>query len=179
MRMYNPKLSIDYKTAKFSFVKKIHLCCPTILSLFFQVIRYILRYFPAIILCSMLACVILLHEIYDEYLYPQMKLMQWNEYRIEREITYYNRICDGSDLSTDTVEDLIIGSDFTKDDCVRHIMFHGMSIYPKILHEETATELRDYIIKRNKVININESIDVIENNNRWSFGIGVNDDPIV
>ncbi len=54
-----------------------------------------------------------------------------------------------------------------------------MSIYKDIIHPETAKDLRKYIVNKNKNLKSKDAIGVIENENRWSFGIGANDHPSV
>lgn len=61
---------------------------------------------------------------------------------------------------------------------VYHILTHGMSMYHKILQDDTSNKPRAWILKRNKNVNRKDN-DVIENEHRWSFTIGANDDPIV
>eukprot|EP00536_Pseudo-nitzschia_multiseries_P009342 jgi/Psemu1/258035/estExt_Genewise1Plus.C_2580037 len=88
--------------------------------------------------------------------------------------TYYNRVCDEDDFSTDEVADLMIRDDFTAEDCARHMLTHGVSVYPDLLTNETATELRDWIARENY---LRESWSVIENQNRFTWGIDVNSHP--
>jgi hypothetical protein len=54
-----------------------------------------------------------------------------------------------------------------------------MSIYRNILKQETASELREWVLERNKSMKKKDEIDVISNTNRWSFYIGANDHPTV
>ena len=54
-----------------------------------------------------------------------------------------------------------------------------MSIYKDIIEPNTAKELRTYIMNKNKNLKSKDAIGVIENRNRWSFGIGANDHPSV
>jgi len=82
-------------------------------------------------------------------------------------------------MSTRNVADLLIPSNYTAEDCVHHMMVHGASMYPDLLSADTADELRRYVLKRNSELSDKDAISVIENEQRWSFGIGANDDPIV
>mmetsp|Transcript_5739 Transcript_5739/g.8615 ORF Transcript_5739/g.8615 Transcript_5739/m.8615 type:complete len:751 (+) Transcript_5739:3-2255(+) len=59
------------------------------------------------------------------------------------------------------------------------MMVHGASLYKNIISKETAKSLREYIVQRNKNLKPKEEIGVLENENRWSFGIGANDHPSV
>jgi hypothetical protein len=53
---------------------------------------------------------------------------------------------------------------------------HGVSLYPNILQEETADKLREWIVQHNKM---EEGFYVISGKHRFTFGIGVNQAPIV
>ena len=143
------------------------------------IMRCIIVDAPLSILFLFYMLTISLEHIFNTYLEPQIHLMQWNDDRRSKEMTYYSRICDENDMTTFESDDLIIGKNFSTNDCVHHMMTHGMSLYPDILTSDTATNLRDYILRRNKALTEDDEIYVINNENRWSFGIGVNDDPIV
>ena len=64
----------------------------------------------------------------------------------------------------------------TPTQCMHHMAKHGVSLYPNILKEETADELRDWIVKQNKM---EEGFFVISGKHRYTFGIGVNQAPVV
>ena len=59
------------------------------------------------------------------------------------------------------------------------MMTHGMSLYKNILTKDTSTKLREWILDRNKSLKEEDEIDVISNENRWSFYIGANEHPLV
>lgn len=102
-----------------------------------------------------------------------------DESKYQGENMYYGRECTADDLSTNDASDLYVDPNSKPKELFDHQMTHGTSIYPNVISDETAIELRDYILKRNEKLTDADSIGVIENENRWSFGIGVNDDPIV
>ena len=52
-------------------------------------------------------------------------------------------------------------------------------MYRNVVQKDTAKVLREYILRRNAQLRPEEEIGVLENENRWSFGIGANDDPSV
>lgn len=119
-----------------------------------------------------------LSHIYDNFLGPQIDYMTIKDEGTS-DLTYYHRSCPLGQVSTNSLDDLAIGDDFTPDDCAEHMMVHGMSMYKDIIDKDTAASLRSYIIKRNRKLSYNEAIGVIANKNRWSFGIGANDHPSV
>jgi hypothetical protein len=113
----------------------------------------------------------------DEYLLPAGKLMTWNSQRASRELTYFHRYCDEEDQSTHRAADLLVDTDMTAEDATHVMLTHGAAMFPNLLSEKTATELRDFILEQNKK---NENmIYVIENTNRWSFYLKVDQHPSV
>jgi len=90
--------------------------------------------------------------------------------------TYYHRYCDGDDFTATSHLELMIPDNFTTEDSVQHMLTHGASIYPNLLTNETATELRDWIDRENHNP-IREGWNVIENQNRYSWGIDMNMHP--
>jgi hypothetical protein len=131
---------------------------------------------PLVLLLSVYISVLLLHHVYDEFLVPQAELMRWTEDRKTNEMTYYDRSCTVKDMSTNSTDDLLISSRTTPTQCMHHMAKHGVSLYPNILQEETADELREWIVQHNKM---EEGFYVISGKHRFTFGIGVNQAPIV
>ena len=144
-----------------------------------SVLRVILIDAPLTILFAALVITICTRNIYDNYLLENLISMEWTNERKVAEITYYDRRCDPSDVSTRNVADLLIQPNYTKDDCVHHMMVHGASVYPDLLSADTATRLRQFILRRNAELTDKDAISVLANNQRWSFGIGANEDPSV
>lgn len=113
-----------------------------------------------------------------QYLLPQMQLMHWSPNRAEKELTYYHRICHADDQSTDTATDLLVDyQSMTPKDTEDIMLRHGAAVFPHLLSDETANQLRSYILKENK--RMKDMIYVIQNENRWSFFLRVDQDPIV
>jgi len=52
-------------------------------------------------------------------------------------------------------------------------------VYPDLLSADTATNLRQFVLRRNAELTEKDAISVIANKQRWSFGIGANEDPSV
>ncbi len=142
-------------------------------------IRFIVIEFPLVILFALGVSSVLFAHVYDTYWDPQFDLMTYTDENRTADLTYYHRQCTPNDISTDSIDDLIIHSDFTTQEKVEHMLIHGMSVYQNILNDDTATNLRSWILERNKSLNKKDEIDVISNENRWSFYIGANDNEFV
>lgn len=136
---------------------------------------------PLITLFALACASVCLHSVTQEYFMPQIDLLKYTDERRDAELTYYERSCLPSTISTLNAEDLIIPNhgNFTTDDCVEHMMVHGASMYQDLLSQDTADSLRNWVLERNVNMNVKDAINVIENTNRWSFYVGVNDDEIV
>jgi hypothetical protein len=118
------------------------------------------------------------HRLHDLYLYPQMKALVWDDDRMYDESTYYKRYCDERDMSTLNGADLFLPSHATADEAYEHQLRHGMTIFPNVLSDETATNLRNYVRSRNFNLTDEQSIFVISNKNRYSFGLGTEEPPV-
>jgi hypothetical protein len=151
----------------------------SIWTIIFATIRFVLVEFPLVLLFALGVSSFLFSHVYDKYWDPQFDLMTYTDENRTADLTYYHRQCTPDDISTQNLEDLYIYEDFTTQEKVEHILTHGMSVYQNILSDETATNLRSWILERNKALNTKDEIDVISNENRWSFYIGANDDPLV
>lgn len=116
-----------------------------------------------------------LHQITLDYLQPQLELMKWESAgRDYDELTYYHRECDASDISAKSLDDLLIGPNTTTKEATQHMFRHGVSMYPNLLTPETAASLRQFIDNENRR---QEGWSVIENENRYSWGIDMNMHP--
>jgi hypothetical protein len=147
---------------------------------------------PLLTLFTLLTISLLVQKAQDDYLLPQLKLVKWNDDRAEQEITYFRRKCRISDISTQNATDLFIeypsqhngggggsggsGGD-TIESAVEKMNIHGASIYPNLLSPDTAQQVRDFILAEN--LKNQDLIYVIENKQRWSFGIQVDDHPSI
>jgi hypothetical protein len=113
-----------------------------------------------------------------EYVLPLIRSQVFTPERRSQELTYFHRRCTADDLTTRRAEDLVIDYEtMSVDDAVRHQMKHGASIFPDLLSAETADKVRNFILKQNA--KNEDMIEVIENTNRWSFGMRVDQDPSV
>eukprot|EP00557_Chaetoceros_sp_GSL56_P003301 CAMPEP_0176499164 /NCGR_PEP_ID=MMETSP0200_2-20121128/12761_1 /TAXON_ID=947934 /ORGANISM="Chaetoceros sp., Strain GSL56" /LENGTH=1000 /DNA_ID=CAMNT_0017897525 /DNA_START=94 /DNA_END=3096 /DNA_ORIENTATION=+ len=142
-------------------------------------IRFIVMELPLVALFTLCVIACMTSYIYDEYLDPQFDLFVYDEVNRTRDLTFYNRECSPNEITTLNPEDLYIQKHYTTNDNVEHMLTHGMSIYRDILKQETAAELRDWVLERNKSMKRKDEIDVLSNTNRWSFYIGANDHPSV
>jgi len=110
--------------------------------------------------------------MHQEYLHDQLNAMVFTKGRRSKEITYYSRPCDVSDLTTQNGADLFLPKNATSEEAYQHQLKHGFTVFKNVLSEETATNLRNFITARNKDLDDDEAIFVIENDNRYSFGLG-------
>lgn len=141
--------------------------------------RLLMTDLPLVFLFLITVSTAVLSRVYQDYLGPQLDFMEYTDENRTHDLSYYHRVCPLGHISTNIVEDLYIGEDFTTDECVEHMMVHGMSLYKDIIQPNTAQSLREYILEKNKNLNAKDAIGVIANKNRWSFGIGANDHPSV
>jgi hypothetical protein len=130
---------------------------------------------PLLVLFAMYASVLVLEQIHEQYLGPQLELMTFlNAERQWTDVTYYHRICTEADITATSVDQLLLPDNATRDDAVQHMLNHGATLYPNLLSPETAWALREFIVEENKK---QEGWFVIQNNYRYSWGIHVNMHP--
>ena len=144
---------------------------------FFSVLRFV---FLDLVVLAPLAvyCGLRVVEIVkDQYLMKQMKLQEWTDDRRMQEITYFHRECEYETLTAHDTPDLLIDPAAGTQAALEKMMIHGASVYPNLLKPETAKELRDFIVSENK--RTTDIIPVIENKQRWSFPIQVDQHPAV
>ena len=113
------------------------------------------------------------HYVHDEYLVKQMEAARWTFERDTTDATYYYRLCDARDLTTTNPLDLYLSDDATPQDAYQHQLTHGFTMFPGVLSQETASNLRNYVISKNQELTEEESIWLIQWNNRWSFSLGI------
>jgi len=127
------------------------------------------------VLFAVLVFSVVLHKLHDDYLHPQLQLMLWNaENRQFTDNTYYHRVCEENDFTATSPEELIIEDHFSTEDSVELMLTHGVSVYPNLLTNETATTLRDWIVVEN---HRREGWNVIGSQNRYTWGIDMNMHP--
>ena len=67
---------------------------------------------------------------------------------------------------------MFLSHDATPEDAYQHQLKHGFTVFPNVLSDETAANLRSFIDSRNRNLTEAESNYVIANENRYSFGLG-------
>lgn len=121
-----------------------------------------------------------LSYVYDEYITKIFAAADWRHTgRLSDELTYYDRWCDVSDITSFSMDDFIVSPDEGAEQSVDRMMLHGLSIFPDILTKNTTANLREFIMRRNKEVTPAEAIPLDGEDNRWSYGIGGNEDPSV
>jgi hypothetical protein len=149
----------------------------TIIRLVGWICRFILFDLSLLVLFAIFVFTVLLHKVHDDFIYPQLQLMLFErDNRQFTDTTYYHRYCTGDDFTATSHHELMIQDNFSTEDSVQHMLTHGASIYPNLLTNETAFELRDWISRENKV---REGWDVIESENRYTWGIDMNMHPML
>mmetsp|Transcript_19282 Transcript_19282/g.22279 ORF Transcript_19282/g.22279 Transcript_19282/m.22279 type:complete len:861 (+) Transcript_19282:169-2751(+) len=98
--------------------------------------------------------------------------------------TYYDRNCDRRDFSTSNFTDLIVRPEWDTTMAAENILTHGVSVFPKVLDEETSQAFRNFTLERNKHLNSEEMVYVMNaktknKQTRWSFAFSSKDHPIV
>ena len=116
-------------------------------------------------------------DIHDSYISPMIQSAKWDVQRLSNEFTYYERQCDASDLTAKSLHELMQND--RNETKANRMMRHGMTIFPSLMKDETMDNLRSFILKRNGELTDQEEIPLDGSHNRWSFGIGASEDPIV
>ena len=143
---------------------------------------------PLFLALSLYAIILHAEWIGDKYLIPLIQLQKFDY--PEQALTYYHRVCTENDQTTYDVADLLVDITNTNsstndanhekiDKAVEKMLFHGVTIIPNLISEPTATKLRDYIMEQNTNEHRDDIIGVIENDFRYSFGIRVDEHPII
>ena len=126
-----------------------------------------------LLVVGMFCFLVWVEHVHEHFLIPQIDAAKWTLDRATKEMTYYNRICSELDLSTTRKEDLFLSDAATPQDAYQHQLRHGFTVFPSVLSEETATNLRDYIVSKNSKLSESESNFVIAKENRYSFNLGM------
>ena len=142
---------------------------PKVLGIF---LRTVVLDFPVFVVLLTYATILWFSHVHEQYLVPQLKVLKFTRERSLHDLTYYTRVCDASDMSTTNGADLFLPLDATPKEAYMHQLKHGFTVFPSILKPETCEKLRNFIVKRNHEITEEESIFVIEGENRYSFGLG-------
>jgi hypothetical protein len=134
--------------------------------------RTIILDLPMFVIVALYGGILWLDHVHDCYLFPQIQASIFNDDRREEESTYYTRSCDERDISTTNSVELFLPANATPHEAYLHQLKHGFTIFRSALSPETATNLRDYVVSKNYKLPQEESIFVIENDKRYSFGLG-------
>ena len=88
----------------------------------------------------------------SRYFFPQIKLMEWTENQKTNTValTYYERHCNSEHITTDDIGTLLLPRNVTPAEATRHMVRHGVQVYPQILTASTANAVRQYILDRNQ-----------------------------
>lgn len=147
-----------------------------VLNAFGYLLRTLILDLPLLLLFALYVSTVVLRDVTVQYYIPQVNLMKWNKQRQIKELTYYHRLCTDEDITTNRTDDLVIHPDMNSEDCMVHMLKHGVSIYTNLISDTTAAAARAFILERNK---LEKNWGVISNKNRWSFGVDVNSHPSI
>jgi len=139
--------------------------------------RILLLDLPLILTFALYVASLGLERLGEEYFVPQIELQRFTPDKAEVDLTYYHRVCDESDQTATDTSEFVVGADTTTDEAVNLMLVHGVTAIPNLLSPETAHELREFILEENAVSK--ELIYVIENENRWSFPITIDQHPSI
>ncbi|KAL7569915.1 hypothetical protein ACA910_008578 [Epithemia clementina (nom. ined.)] len=114
-----------------------------------------------------------------DYWTRQLVAETWTPARWQKENTYFGRLCSPDHQTAFSMADpdIVFQPTDTAADAKRKMLTHGATLYPHILSPETANEVRNFIVKQN--LAGKDMIKVIENENRYSFAIQVDQHPSV
>lgn len=122
-----------------------------------------------------------IHRFYYDYYEIYMASLLWSDEKQARETTYYRRVCTEDDFSADSLDDMVISPNETAAEAADKLLYHGSVIFPKLVSTESAQELREHILQRNRKLTNDdvEFIWLISNPNRWSYKVDIDDHPSV
>ena len=142
-----------------------------------SILRRLFLEVPLVLLFAVWLTADLAERLGRKYFLRLVDLQMWSLERAEAEVTYMHRYCSEEDQTAYDTEDLVVSPEDSLESRVEHMLTHGVSVYPNLLSTETATAVRDFILEQN--LRNEDMIDVIENENRWSFGVRVDQHPSV
>mmetsp|Transcript_20978 Transcript_20978/g.34670 ORF Transcript_20978/g.34670 Transcript_20978/m.34670 type:complete len:986 (-) Transcript_20978:819-3776(-) len=143
-----------------------------VFCVFGYILRTLILDFPLALFIAAYFAAVWTHRLHDWYLRPQLEALYWDSERMYQEETYYKRYCEAEDQSTRKGSDLFLPINATTQEAYDHQLIHGLTVFPSVLSDKTATELRDFVISQNFKLPEDESIFVIANKHRYSFGLG-------
>jgi hypothetical protein len=151
---------------------------PWVVRLLGIVLRLCILDLPMMVLFAIVATAIIVHQIHDDYLYPQGKLMQFHPIRRDlTDTTYYHRVCTADDVTATSFDELYVDRDVDwnttsvktiRDSAVEKMLTHGAVAFDQLLTRETAEAAHQFIDKQN---HITESWFILKQKHRYSWGI--------
>eukprot|EP00957_Ditylum_brightwellii_P072120 5482362-Ditylum_brightwellii.AAC.1 len=126
-------------------------------ALFF---RLLLLDVPLVLLFTTLLSVDILHHVTHTYLQKMYNNLMFSDddIRRERERTFIPYYCDADTISTSSSRDIILDPAIhTGKDGVETTLKHGVAAYRNVLSEDTATDLRSWVMEKNKNHDITET----------------------
>jgi hypothetical protein len=148
------------------------------LSLIGLCLRILVLDFGLFLLFALYVSMLGLEWISNEYLIPQLHLQLFTPEKAERDVTYYHRVCTPDHQTAHNTDDLLIDyATMTPHAVVDKMLYHGVTVLPRLLSPSTAHDLRNFILEENQ--KSRELIHVIENAHRWSFPIQVDQHSMV
>ena len=160
-----------------------------LLSLPGSLLRLVIVDVPLTALFLLLATSVLIRHSYHAYVIPYVDAYRRSQPHkftgfysdFDHDMTYYNRQCDKSDITTRDAADLYIDPDtVTEERAASTMMRHGAVVVPSVLKPSTATELRTYLESRHRIQSTlpwHEKF--FEEEDRLALGLGAGDHPIV
>ena len=161
----------------------------SLLSLPGSLLRLVIVDVPLTALFLLLVTSVLIRHSYHAYVIPYVDAYRRSQPHkftgfysdFDHDMTYYNRQCDKSDITTRDAADLYIDPDaVTRSEAASTMMRHGAVVVPSVLKPSTATELRTYLESRHKIQSTlpwHEKF--FEEEDRLALGLGAGDHPIV
>jgi len=134
-------------------------------------LRTLLLDLPVVLTLATYVSLVWVHYVHDAYLEPLFEVVNWDGKRAQEEMTYYARPCDETDLSATDGAELFLSPDATPEQAYQHQLKHGFTVFQNVLNLETSRNLRDYIDGRNRELQREEKLYVIEGEHRFSFGL--------
>ena len=144
----------------------------------FNIAKLLVLDIPLIVFFLSYTGIAWMHRLHDLYISLQVQAMAWTDERAAEEITYYERFCTIEDMSTQNPNDLFLSHNASVDVAYHHQLKHGFSVFPSVLSKEVALELRAHINAKNQILPPEESIYVIENEHRYSFGLDLSESSV-
>ena len=121
------------------------------------------------------------HSYYENKIIPLFKVTDFvvdnKHIRSSSELTYYHRKCDvADDMTASSPQELIIDPNADSTTAADQIAYHGVGMFPNVLSNKTATELRNFIVEENTH---KESWFVLEQEHRYTWGLHMDLHPSV